>query len=53
MGVTWVLDVVSWTLGDTIGLVFRPSDLCNALQGPIIFSLFVMKRNVRHMILIR
>lgn len=52
MGVTWSMEIVSWFL-ESWEWLFYVSDICNAIQGLIIFSLFVMKAKVKHLILKR
>ncbi|CAD7083129.1 unnamed protein product [Hermetia illucens] len=51
MGVTWSLDVVSWLLGKRYDFLFYITDICNAIQGLIIFILFVMKNKVKRLII--
>ncbi|PSN54243.1 hypothetical protein C0J52_09245 [Blattella germanica] len=47
MGVTWVLEMVSSMVTDPYWLWYL-SDAANALQGALIFCIFVMKRKVLH-----
>lgn len=49
MGLSWVLEVVSWAAGagTTAVSVWSVFDLINALQGVSIFAIFVMQQPVR------
>ncbi|XP_055605584.1 G-protein coupled receptor Mth2-like [Uranotaenia lowii] len=49
MGVTWSLEVISWAV-DNIGWMFYVSDVCNCIQGFLIFMLFVWKQKVKRLI---
>ncbi|XP_037811121.1 G-protein coupled receptor Mth2-like isoform X1 [Lucilia sericata] len=48
MGISWLFDVISYCLPDTEKwmFAFAISDFLNAIQGILIFSLFVLKANV-------
>ncbi|XP_046807172.1 G-protein coupled receptor Mth2-like isoform X2 [Lucilia cuprina] len=48
MGISWLFDVISYCLPDTEKwmIAFAISDFLNAIQGILIFSLFVLKANV-------
>ncbi|OWR52401.1 G-protein coupled receptor Mth2 [Danaus plexippus plexippus] len=49
MGLSWVLEVVSWAAGagsDAVS-VWSIFDLINALQGVVIFAIFVLQQPVR------
>lgn len=52
MGVTWVMEAVSWAFKMEPAL-FYITDILNCLQGPIIFILFVCKRKNFKLILER
>lgn len=53
MGLSWVLEVVSWAAGATGAggaggaAVWSIFDLINALQGVVIFAIFVLQQPVR------
>ncbi|CAG9786608.1 unnamed protein product [Diatraea saccharalis] len=49
MGLSWVLEVVSWAAGagNTAVSVWSVFDLINALQGVVIFAIFVLQQPVR------
>ncbi|XP_076061151.1 uncharacterized protein LOC143036967 [Oratosquilla oratoria] len=44
MGITWVTEVISYQVGGCY--VWIPTDITNALQGFIIFLIFICKRNI-------
>lgn len=48
MGVTWSVDAIAFVSPDNV--FFLISDICNALQGAFIFSLFVLKPRVLNLI---
>ncbi|KAH8380250.1 hypothetical protein KR009_009684 [Drosophila setifemur] len=52
MGVTWTSELISYFVGNdkAWSKYFYISDLCNAMQGFLIFMLFVMKKKVKHLI---
>ncbi|XP_055619906.1 G-protein coupled receptor Mth2-like isoform X2 [Toxorhynchites rutilus septentrionalis] len=50
MGVTWSLEVISWAVEGNIAWVFYISDVCNCIQGFLIFMLFVWKQKVKRLI---
>ncbi|XP_017843857.1 G-protein coupled receptor Mth2 isoform X2 [Drosophila busckii] len=52
MGVTWILEILSYFVGTDkqVSKIFYVSDLCNAMQGFLIFMLFVLKKKVKHLI---
>ncbi|XP_033240589.1 G-protein coupled receptor Mth2 isoform X1 [Drosophila pseudoobscura] len=52
MGVTWSSEIISYFVGNDKkwSKIFYISDLCNAMQGFLIFMLFVMKKKVKHLI---
>ncbi|XP_049873267.1 G-protein coupled receptor Mth2-like [Pectinophora gossypiella] len=49
MGLSWVLEVVSWAVGAGTEAVsvWSVFDLINALQGVVIFAIFVLQKPVR------
>lgn len=49
MGVTWSMEVISWAIGPESNF-FYLTDICNTVQGVIIFVLFVLKRHVFRLI---
>ncbi|XP_047029890.1 G-protein coupled receptor Mth2-like [Helicoverpa zea] len=52
MGLTWVLEVVSWAAGagSDVVSVWSVLDLVNALQGVVIFAIFVLQQPVRSLV---
>ncbi|KAM7354838.1 G-protein coupled receptor Mth2-like isoform 2-T4 [Cochliomyia hominivorax] len=52
MGVTWSLEIVSYFVGadKPWSKIFYAADICNAIQGFLIFMLFVMKKKVKQLI---
>ncbi|KAL7732707.1 hypothetical protein ACLKA6_005856 [Drosophila palustris] len=52
MGVTWSSEIISYFVGNDKqwSKLFYVSDLCNAMQGFLIFMLFVLKKKVKHLI---
>ena len=52
MGVTWVLELVS-TFFPKEYAIFYLSDTANALQGVMIFAIFVLKRKVMRALAVR
>lgn len=52
MGVTWSSEIMSYVVGSDKkwSKIFYVSDLCNAMQGFLIFMLFVLKKKVKHLI---
>ena len=52
MGVTWALEIVSSQVKDPPWIWYL-SDAANALQGALIFCIFVMKRKVLHTLALR
>ncbi|KAG5313522.1 MTH2 protein, partial [Pseudoatta argentina] len=53
MGITWVLEILAWVIGTNILPVFiwYLADIINALQGLIIFVVFVCRRKIKKMLL--
>uniref|UniRef100_A0A182IR24 G-protein coupled receptors family 2 profile 2 domain-containing protein n=1 Tax=Anopheles atroparvus TaxID=41427 RepID=A0A182IR24_ANOAO len=49
MGVTWSLEIISWVI-DNNAWIFYVSDVCNCIQGFLIFSLFVLKQKIKRLI---
>lgn len=52
MGVTWTMEAISWIISPG-GWYFYVTDLTNAIQGVVIFFLFVMKPKVKELIIKR
>ncbi|KAF9797375.1 hypothetical protein SFRURICE_005851, partial [Spodoptera frugiperda] len=52
MGLSWVLEVVSWAAGagSDVMSVWSVFDLVNALQGVVIFAIFVLQQPVRSLV---
>ncbi|XP_070064380.1 G-protein coupled receptor Mth2 isoform X1 [Drosophila virilis] len=52
MGVTWSSEIISYFVGNDKkwSKIFYVTDLCNAMQGFLIFMLFVLKKKVKHLI---
>ncbi|XP_037718374.1 G-protein coupled receptor Mth2 isoform X2 [Drosophila subpulchrella] len=52
MGITWLSELISYFVGNDKewSKLFYISDLANAMQGFLIFMLFVMKKKVKHLI---
>ncbi|XP_061394957.1 G-protein coupled receptor Mth2-like [Musca vetustissima] len=48
MGISWIMDIISFCLRNykIADYCFFITDFCNAIQGVVIFILFVLKRNV-------
>jgi G protein-coupled receptor Mth (Methuselah protein) len=56
MGITWTAEVVAWAFQsekDDLKWVFFFTDICNCIQGIIIFFLFVWKPKVKELIFSR
>ncbi|XP_018367586.1 PREDICTED: G-protein coupled receptor Mth2-like [Trachymyrmex cornetzi] len=53
MGITWVLEILSWVIGTNIvpAFIWYITDTINALQGLIIFIVFVFRKKIKDMIL--
>ena len=49
MGMNWAMEIISWWLGGD-PLAWSAFDLVNALQGVIVFGLFVLRRPIRDMV---
>ncbi|XP_041769481.1 G-protein coupled receptor Mth2-like isoform X1 [Anopheles merus] len=49
MGVTWSLEIISWAV-DNNAWIFYVSDVCNCIQGFLIFALFVLKQKIKRLI---
>lgn len=49
MGVTWSMEPLSWAISPE-SKYFILTDICNTLQGVLIFVLFVLKRHVFRLI---
>ncbi|XP_018056323.1 PREDICTED: G-protein coupled receptor Mth2-like isoform X1 [Atta colombica] len=53
MGITWILEILSWVIGTNIvpAIIWHLTDVINALQGFIIFIVFVCRRKIKEMLL--
>lgn len=49
MGVTWSMEIISFLISPQSNF-FLLTDICNTIQGVLIFVLFVMKRRVMRLI---
>ncbi|KAG8329488.1 hypothetical protein J6590_084766 [Homalodisca vitripennis] len=49
MGVTWVMELVSFVVGGS-RVIWLATDICNALQGLLIFVMFVCKPRILQLI---
>ncbi|XP_037036896.1 G-protein coupled receptor Mth2-like [Bradysia coprophila] len=52
MGVTWSMEPISWIISPE-GTYFYPTDVMNAIQGVIIFFLFVLRARVKQLMVKR
>ncbi|KAF4528729.1 hypothetical protein B566_EDAN008995 [Ephemera danica] len=52
MGLTWIMELVSWTVGGS-NYLWIVTDVCNTLQGLCIFLIFVWKPKVRRLLIAR
>ncbi|KAM7354840.1 G-protein coupled receptor Mth2-like [Cochliomyia hominivorax] len=50
MGISWIFDILSYSLRDYTERSFWPVDFFNGIQGFLIFLLFVMKKNVLNLL---
>lgn len=50
MGVTWSLEFISWAVDNNVAWIFYISDVCNCIQGFLIFMLFVWKQKIKRLI---
>jgi G protein-coupled receptor Mth (Methuselah protein) len=50
MGVTWIMEVISFYLGKDLQALFYITDFLNCIQGVIIFFMFVWKPTVKKLI---
>ncbi|XP_053955622.1 G-protein coupled receptor Mth2-like [Anastrepha ludens] len=46
MGVSWILEIIGYLVGNRTNIILAMADIFNASQGLIIFLLFVVKKNV-------
>ncbi|XP_076286754.1 putative G-protein coupled receptor Mth-like 3 isoform X1 [Lasioglossum baleicum] len=53
MGINWAMEIISWLCDDSPKYIWIISDLTNALQGVIIFLIFVWKEKIRRLLLKR
>ncbi|XP_055387145.1 G-protein coupled receptor Mth2-like isoform X2 [Condylostylus longicornis] len=53
MGATWSMEIISYLVGEKhiFAWIFYVMDVCNAVQGFLIFALFVLKKKVKHLII--
>ncbi|KAK0098992.1 hypothetical protein PV326_010968 [Microctonus aethiopoides] len=49
MGMNWAMEVISWAAGGA-SLAWSAFDLVNALQGVIIFGIFVLRKSIRRLV---
>ncbi|XP_034951372.1 G-protein coupled receptor Mth2-like [Chelonus insularis] len=49
MGINWAMEVISWCAGGD-PLTWSAFDLVNALQGIIVFSIFVLRKPIRQLV---
>lgn len=45
MGLNWIMELISWWVGQPLG--WSAFDLVNALQGALVFGLFVLRKPAR------
>jgi G protein-coupled receptor Mth (Methuselah protein) len=52
MGVTWIVDIISWSLREheILAEILHCVDVLNCVQGVIIFFLFVWKPKVKKLL---
>ncbi|XP_055382157.1 G-protein coupled receptor Mth2-like [Condylostylus longicornis] len=50
MGVSWITEIISYFVGTNYQEYFYATDFCNAMQGLLIFILFVCKKQTRELI---
>ncbi|XP_011634444.1 G-protein coupled receptor Mth2-like [Pogonomyrmex barbatus] len=56
MGITWVLEIIGWSLYDDLAwapIIWYPANTINALQGLIIFIIFVCRKKILQQLLKR
>lgn len=55
MGITWIMELISWLINVDIvpAIVWYPTYIVNALQGVIIFIIFVCRRKIKQLLLKR
>lgn len=55
MGVSWVMEILAWSIDIDLvpSTVWYPTDMINALQGLIIFIIFVCKKKMKRLLLKR
>ncbi|XP_032664895.1 G-protein coupled receptor Mth2-like isoform X3 [Odontomachus brunneus] len=53
MGINWSMEIISWAFKSAPAAVWYITDLTNALQGLIIFIIFVWKDKIRKLLLKR
>lgn len=52
MGLNWSMEVVSWLVDGSFG-IWTVFDVINALQGVLVFCIFVLQRPVRKIVMRR
>ncbi|XP_011646698.1 G-protein coupled receptor Mth2-like [Pogonomyrmex barbatus] len=56
MGISWVMEIISWSIDAEIvwsAIIWYPTDTINALQGLIIFIIFVCRKKIMRQLLKR
>lgn len=56
MGITWIMEIIAvhaWVFNNPPRFIWYPTDMINALQGVIIFIIFVWKKRIRVLLLKR
>ncbi|XP_036138668.1 G-protein coupled receptor Mth2 isoform X2 [Monomorium pharaonis] len=55
MGISWVMEIIAWSVeADLVpSAIWYPTDIINALQGFIIFIIFVCTKKIKHLLLKR
>ncbi|XP_011308923.1 probable G-protein coupled receptor Mth-like 1 isoform X2 [Fopius arisanus] len=49
MGMNWAMEIISWWAGGD-PLAWSAFDLVNALQGILVFGIFVLRKPIRHLV---
>ncbi|KAL6256548.1 hypothetical protein P5V15_012658 [Pogonomyrmex californicus] len=56
MGISWVMEIISWSIDAEVvwsAIIWYPTDTINALQGLIIFIIFVCRKKIMRQLLKR
>ncbi|KAL0115658.1 hypothetical protein PUN28_010880 [Cardiocondyla obscurior] len=55
MGISWIMELISWSISIDLvpAAVWYLSDITNALQGVIIFIIFVCRKKIKYLLLKR